>query len=132
MKVALVHEFVTQYGGAERVLDNFSEIFPEAVLHTLVHDEKIKIRPQNIKTGFLNFLAKFVPYKWLLPLMPRAVESFDLSGYDLVLSDSSAFAKGVKTPALHISYCHTPTRYIWESRDEYLSNLRLPKFIKTL
>ena len=134
MKVALVHEFLTQYGGAERVLENFAELFPDAAVYTLVHNPKAGFRHARIKTGALNFFAKLIPYKWLLPLMPRAIEQFDFNDFDLLLSDSSAFAKGAITgkQTMHISYCHTPTRYVWESQEEYLENQRLPKFVKLL
>jgi glycosyltransferase involved in cell wall biosynthesis len=137
LKVALVHEFLTQYGGAERILENFHEMFPDAPVFTLVYDEQGtggKFRNWNIKTSFLNTPAKVMPYKILLPLMPRAIEGFDFSGYDLVISDSSAFAKGIvtKKPAVHICYCHTPTRYLWESMGEYVANLPYNSLLKKL
>ncbi|MCL5795486.1 MAG: glycosyltransferase family 4 protein, partial [Patescibacteria group bacterium] len=114
MKIALVHEFLTQYGGAERVLDAFLEIWPKAVIHTLIYD-KAKMSKfygqYKIKTSFLQKFPAPPParYKWWLPLYPKAIESFDFSDYDLVFSDSSAFAKGVitKKSTKHICYMHT-------------------------
>jgi len=142
MKVAIVHEFLTQLGGAEKVLEAISELFPEAPIYTLVYDKKTTgsvFGKKDIRTSFLqkspfgvtgNFMG-VAKYKWYLLLMPRAIESFDLSGYDLVISDSSAFAKGVKTDknTLHICYCHTPTRYLWQISNFYIKTVGMPKFI---
>ena len=136
MKVALVHEFLTQLGGAERVLQTFHELFPDAPVYTLVYDKTPTqgfFDNWDIRTSFLQNLPLAVrKYKWFLPLMPRAAEKFDFSGYDLVLSDSSAFAKGIitKPPTVHVCYCHTPTRYVWQDRDEYIDSLPYPKYIK--
>ncbi len=136
MKVALVHEFLTQLGGAERVLQAFHEIFPKAPVYTLVYDEQ---KTHGIFAGYdvrPSFLGKLpvlsANYKMALPLMPKAIENFKLDSYDLVLSDSSAFAKGVKTkrPTIHFCYCHTPTRYLWESMDEYVESLSYSNFLK--
>ena len=119
MKVALVHEFLIQSGGAEKVLREFHEIFPDAPVFTLIHDRE-KTAGQyegwDIRLSFLQKIPGAVKhYKWFFPLMSRAIESFDLSGFDVILSDSSAFAMGVTKPqgAIHICYCHTPTRYLW-------------------
>jgi glycosyltransferase involved in cell wall biosynthesis len=138
MRVALVHEFLTQSGGAERVLEVFHELFPNAPVYTLVHD-KWRTRGQfgdlRIHTSFLQNLPGMPgKYKWYLPLMPRAIESFDFSGFDLVLSDASAFAKGVtvKKPAVHICYCHTPTRYLWQDMDSYVASGAYPGIIKKM
>ena len=119
------------------VLQNLHEIFPEAPVYTLIHDSKTtseKFSAWPIRTSFLDRWAKRISYKWLLPLMPRAVQSFDLSGYDVVISDSSAFAKGVitKNPTVHICYCHTPTRYLWQDMDGYIKFLPYPWFVKML
>lgn len=138
MKVALVHEFLTQLGGAERVLQALHEIFPEALIYTLVYDPERTggvFKTRDIRTSFLQKLPGMPKnYKYYLPLMPKAIESFDFTGFDLVLSDSSAFAKGVKTkkPTVHICYCHTPTRYLWEVMDEYLSGTKYNFILKTL
>jgi len=137
MKVALVHDFLTQLGGAERVLDVLLEIFPNSPVFTLVYDEKnteCRYKKADIKTGFLQKLPRKWSYKWYLPLMPWAIESFDFTGFDLVISDASAFAKGIKvlSPAKHFCYCHTPTRYLWTEQESYLNAVPYPKFIKTL
>lgn len=132
MKVAIVHDFLTQYGGAERVLDAICEIYPDAPIYTLVYDpDKMGdlYKGKDIRTSFLQHTAFGVKkYRWYLPWMPTAIESFDLNEYDLVISDSSAYANGVitlpETP--HICYCHTPTRYLWCSTHEYIETARIP------
>lgn len=135
MKIALVHEFLTQFGGAERVLQNFLEIWPDADLHVLIHNpDKVGHAFDNhkIKTSYLNkFPGAQKDHKWYLGLMPGAVQSFDLRGYDVVISDSSSFAKGVRRGNyLHICYCHTPTRFLWTESKEYLKSTKYPFFIK--
>lgn len=135
MKIALVHEFLTQFGGAERVLQAIHEMYPNAPIFVLVKSDAIveKYFPKaDIRTSFLqNLPGNPGRYKWYLPLMPRAIESFDFTGYDLVISDSSAFAKGVMTkpPTKHISYIHTPTRYLWGETDFYLKT-NVPWYIR--
>lgn len=126
MKVAIVHDYLNQMGGAERVLEAFCELFPGAPVYTLIADpDKLpeKWREIQVKTSFIQFLpfAK-KHYKKYLPLYPLAIEQFDFSGYDLVLSSSSAFAKGVLTnpDTIHICYCHTPLRYTWDLYHKYL------------
>jgi glycosyltransferase involved in cell wall biosynthesis len=139
MKIALVHEFLTQYGGAERVLDAFLELWPEAPIHTLYYDPKKMAEfygNRTIRTSFIQKLWAPPPagYKWFLPLYPRAIESFDLTDYDVILSDSSAFAKGVLTrkPSLHISYIHTPTRYLWSDEQDYLQDAPIPSLVRPI
>ena len=124
-KVAIVHDWLVNYGGAERVVEAFLKIFPDADIYTLVYDKKKmgKIFPeQKVHASFVQkipFAAKL--YTKMLPLMPRAFESFDFSGYDLVLCSSSCCAKGVITPPAvpHIAYIHTPMRYAWDQFFEY-------------
>ncbi|MCL5794987.1 MAG: glycosyltransferase [Patescibacteria group bacterium] len=138
MKIALVHDFLTQYGGAERVLDAFLELFPKAPIYTLVYDKekmgkyygKYDVRPSFLQ----NSPGGIKKYKWYLPLMPKAIESFDLSNFDVVLSDSSAYAKGVitKKPTIHICYLHTPTRYLWSDTESYLKTAPIPKIIRPI
>lgn len=137
-KVALVHDFLVQDGGAERVLLALHEIYPRAPIFTLFH------QPEKTHAGFTN--ADIRPsklqrlpfakshYEWYLPLMARAVEDMDLTGYDLVLSSSSSFTKGVLADpqALHICYLHTPTRFLWQERRDYVNELPKPRFIKAL
>lgn len=136
MKIALVHDHLTQVGGAERVLKVFHELFPDAPIFTLIHDRK---KVENVLGGadvHSSFLQRLPfskrMYQWFLPLMPTATESYDLSSYDIVLSSASAFAKGIitKSTTLHICYCHTPTRYLWTDTHDYLRELHAPGFIK--
>jgi len=139
MKIALVHDFLNQYGGAERVLDAFLEIWPKADVYTLLYDKNKMgkfYNKFNIKTSFVQKFPAFPPagYKWWLMLFPKAIEKFNLKNYDLVLSDSSAFAKGVIThkPSLHVCYMHTPTRYLWSVTKEYLHDAPIPNFIRPI
>lgn len=136
-RIALVHDYLVQDGGAERVLAAFQRIFPEADTHVLVHNPKrthADFKGKNIKTSFLNSwpLAKNF-YQWYLPMLPIATEHIDLSGYDLILTSSSSFAKGVITPAgsTHFCYLHTPTRFLWEHRIGYLADLQQPRLIRS-
>jgi len=130
MKVALVHEFLTQYGGAEKVLEAFQEIWPSAPIFTLFYNKKKlgeKFKKANIMVSPIQNLPLALSiYRLYLPLMPAAIERFDLSEYDLIISDCSAFAKGVihRTKTLHISYIHCPTRYLWTDTYNYLNSLR--------
>lgn len=137
MKVALVHDFLNQIGGAEKVLQVFHDLFPKAPVFTIVYDREEtrgKFDSFDIRTSFIQKIPLGVKrYKWYLSLMPAAIERFNLSKYDLVLSDSTAFAKGVitKPETLHISYCHTPTRYLWSDTYSYTEELKQPKIIKS-
>lgn len=136
MKVALIHDHLAQDGGAEKVLKVFAEMFPEAVIYALLAD-KVKtekyLKGRRIDTSIIQKLPGGVRhYKWYLPFMPMAVEFFDLREYDLVISDTSSFAKGVITApdTPHICYCHTPTRYLWSDAHQYLNELKYNKWIK--
>lgn len=125
MRVALVHDWLVSMRGGERVLEAFCELFPDADLFTLVHEpgscspaiERMRIHPSFIDRipGARRHHRRF----W--PLFAHAAESFDLRGFDLVLSSSSCVARGVVVPCgtPHICYCHTPMRYVWESFPEY-------------
>jgi len=129
MRVALVHDFLTQYGGAEKVLSAFHEIWPSAPIYTLFYDKS------SMRGAFKNADVRVSPiqnlpfakkkYRWYLPLMPSAIERFDLSKFDLVISDASAYAKGAITRpgTTHISYIHSPTRYLWSDSYTYLESL---------
>ena len=125
MKVALAHDYLNQYGGAERGLEVFCEIFPEAPIYTLFYDEEKtlgKFRGREIKTSFLNKEIVIKNHHLFIPLMPFAAAQLNLgSEYDLVLSSSAGYGKGISygSKTAHISYCHTPLRYAWEF-DEYL------------
>lgn len=135
MKIALVHEFLNQLGGAERVLQNFLEIWPDATVHVLLYDkERTKGQFDNCKKeiSILNTFpfAKTHP-KVLLPWMPKTVESFKFDEYEVVLSDSSSFAHGANAKdKLHICYCHTPARFLWTESNEYIEAQKYPLFIK--
>ncbi|TLS52010.1 glycosyltransferase family 4 protein [Paenibacillus antri] len=129
MKVAIVHDYLTQYGGAERVLECFMDLFPDAPVYTLICDKtKIPARLQNadVRTSFLQKIpGARHHYKKMLSLLPLAIENLDLGNYDLILSTSSAFAKGIITNPnqLHICYCHTPMRYVWDLYHDYLKEI---------
>lgn len=127
VKVAVIHDWLPLYGGAERVLEQILLCFPQADLFTIVNllsdDDRKHILNKSPKTSFLDRWA-FVRkrYRQFLPFMPLAVEQFDLSRYQLIISSSSAVAKGVITGPnqLHICYCHSPMRYAWDLQHEYL------------
>ncbi|MFA6974173.1 MAG: glycosyltransferase [Parcubacteria group bacterium] len=127
LKVAIVHDFLTQFGGAERVLEALCEMFPDAPIYTLLYDKE-KMRGKFAdKVVFASFLQKFPKFlrkrhKYLLPLMPTAPETFDLREFDLVISSSGAWSKGivVRLDTIHISYIHSPMRFVWDANGEYL------------
>ncbi len=136
MKVALIHDHLAQDGGAERVLKVLAEMFPQAPIFTLLCDEKNAAKyykGRRIETSIIQKLPGGVKhYQWYMPFMPMAVEFFDLTGYDLVISDSSSFAKGVitSTRTLHLNYCHTPTRYLWSDTHQYINELKYNRYFK--
>lgn len=138
MKIALVHDHLTQEGGAERVLKAFHDMYPDAPIYTLVYDEKRLGKffdKKSVRPSFLQKLPFGVKhYQWFLPLMPTATEGYDLSQYDVVLSSSSAFSKGIitRSTTLHLCYCHTPTRYLWMDTHNYIRGLRQGRFLKPL
>lgn len=137
MKVALVHDYLNQMGGAERVVLALHELFPDAPLYTSIYDPQ-RVDPafqkMDIRTSFLQkfpFIMKHhQPY---LPFYPFAMEDLDLRGYDLVLSSSSAFGKGVivRPETLHICYCHTPMRWCW-SYKEYVEREQMGKMARRM
>lgn len=136
MKVVLVHDYLNQYGGAERVLEAFTEIFPDAPIFTLVYSPR-QIRGafsgKKIYTSFLQKIPLARSHHRIFPiLMPLAIEKFDFSNYDLVISDSASFAKGAITrpETLHICYCHTPPRYAWDDSHKYIKEFAMPKLAK--
>ena len=125
MKVAFIHDWLTGMRGGEKVLEVFCELFPDAHLYTLLHIKgsvSQTIENMDIRTSFLQRLP-FIEkrYRYFLPLFPAAIERFDLSDYNLIVSTSHCVAKGViPSPyACHISYIHTPMRYIWDMYHEY-------------
>ena len=122
MKVALVHYWLLGSRGGEKVLEAICRIFPDADIFTLFYDPEsvpALIRSKNVKASFLNPFQSF--YRSLLPLMPMALEAFDLRPYDLIISSESGPAKGVLTSSTtrHLCYCHTPMRYLWELYPAY-------------
>lgn len=140
MKVALVHDDLVQWGGAERVLEALTEIYPDAPIYTSLFDNKNPYLKKafGMKKVCTSFMQK-IPfwkdiYRPLLPLYPIAFEQFDFSEFDLVISQTTRFAKSIitKPHTLHISYCHTPPRFLWNFSGEikrkilspYLSFLR--------
>lgn len=129
-KVALVHDFLVAYGGAERVLEAMAEMFPEAPIYTLLYDKERmgkRFLGRDIRTSWLSKLPKFLKkrYRFFLPFFSVAVESFDLRDFDLVISSSGAWSKGIVTRlnTKHIAYLHSPMRYAWDYHEEYLSEL---------
>jgi len=135
MKIALVHDYLAQDGGAERVLKAFHEIWPSAPIFVLFHKpgSVAGFEQADIRESFLRFLPwGRTRYQWYLPWMPLAMEKHNLDEFDVVLSNTSAFAKGVITRphTLHICYCHTPTRYLWTDTHEYIADLKYNFVIK--
>ena len=127
LRVAIVHDWLTVYGGAERVLEHMLAVMPQADVFTLVDfvpdDQRGFLGGRKPRTSFIQrlpFARKH--YRHYLPLMPLAIEQFDLSGYDLVVSSSYAVAKGVITgpDQLHVSYVHSPVRFAWDLQHQYL------------
>jgi glycosyltransferase involved in cell wall biosynthesis len=127
LKVAIVHDFLMELGGAERVLEVLCEMFPEAPIYTLLHDKEEmrgRFADKIIHTSFLQKFPRWLRRrkKWLLPLMLVAPEIFDLRDFDLVLSSSGAWSKGIVTRlnTIHISYIHSPMRFVWDENGDYL------------
>ncbi|MBI3115461.1 MAG: glycosyltransferase [Candidatus Kerfeldbacteria bacterium] len=138
MRVALVHDHLAQDGGAELVLRVLQELYPDAPTFTLVYDERHAnpaFRGKDIRTSFLQSLPLGRrKYQWFLSLMPIAVESYDVMDYDVVISSTASFAKGVITrpDTLHLCYCHTPTRYLWSDTHSYLQEFPTNRVIKSI
>ena len=125
MKVALVHDWLVTLRGGERVLEALCELFPEADVYTLIHKPGTMpplIEDRRIYTSFLQQVPGIhTRYRHFLPLFPRAIESFQLEGYELVISSSHCVAKGIRKPAgaKHLGYVHAPMRYMWDLFDDY-------------
>ncbi len=128
MKVAIIHDWLLGMRGGERILNVFCQIFPQAEIFTLIYDKgtltpTLENRP--IHTSFLQYLPSVKEkYRNYLPLFPIAIESFDLKGYDLIISSSHCVAKGARKPknAYHFCYCYTPMRYMWVFFDQYFGS----------
>jgi glycosyltransferase involved in cell wall biosynthesis len=130
MKIAIVHDWLTGMRGGEKCLEVLCKLYPSADLFTLLHipgSVSQSIESHSIHTSFIQNLP-FVKskYRYYLPLMPLAIESLDLRKYDLILSSSHCVAKSVKPRpgSLHICYCHTPMRYIWDQFDQYFGRVK--------
>lgn len=137
MKIAVVCDWLVTYAGAERVLEQILNIYPEADLFALVdfldEDKRAFIKCKKVTTSFIQHLPKAkTKYRNYLPLMPLAIEQFDLSKYDLIISSSHCVAKGIITGPnqVHISYVHSPIRYAWDLQHQYLKEVGLTKGLK--
>ncbi|MGP0591321.1 glycosyltransferase [Nitrospira sp. T9] len=134
MKVALVHDWLTGMRGGERCLEALCELFPDAPIYTLFHVKgsvSRTIERHPIIPSFLNRVpfAKS-RYRYLLPFFPSAIQRLEIHQYDLVVSSSHCVAKGIRVPreTCHISYVHTPMRYIWDGFDTYFGNTGMWSF----
>lgn len=136
MKVAIVHDWLgSRVGGAEQVFFDLAEHYPDADLFALTYDKQIYmpyLGLRKVKTSFLNRMPGFVKRRpaVLLPLMRRAVEGLDFHGYDLVITNSTAWVKNIKVPegTRHLSYCHSPARMLWDSWPKYLDTQHVGPF----
>ncbi len=136
MKLAIVADWLPTYGGAEHVIAAMHDLWPEAPVFTTVAKpshlgplQKADIRTDPLLQTIYRFTGR---HQYLLPLMPRAIERIDCSGYDTVLSSSHAVGKGIIPPptSVHVCYCHTPMRYAWEMEEEYLADFRIRGWLK--
>jgi len=131
VKTAIVHDWLTGMRGGEKCLEVMCELYPDADLYTLIYRPghlSPVIEKMNIRTSWIQHLpGRQLYYRHLLPLFPSAVESFDFSGYDLVISSSHCVAKGAVTSAdtLHLCYCYTPMRYAWDQYEQYFGTHRV-------
>ena len=140
MKVAILHEMLIKLGGAEKVVENFMKLFPDATIFTLIYDEKKcgkvfpreKISPQVWKSKTQKRYNLFKKQRFCLPLMAISVENFDFSEYDLVICSSSWFAHWAitKPETKFVVYCHSPARYMWDWTNEYKRDLGLNSWWK--
>ncbi|WP_028784003.1 glycosyltransferase family 4 protein [Thalassobacillus devorans] len=139
MKVAVVHDWLVTYAGAEKVLEQILKVFPHADVYSIVNfipeNERSFIMNKEVNTSFIQKLpfAKN-KYRNYLPIMPFAVEQFDMSEYEIIISSSHAVAKGVITgpDQIHISYVHSPIRYAWDLQNQYLKEAGVEKGIKSV
>lgn len=129
-KIALVHDFLVSYGGAERVFEDLCALYPEAPLYTLLYDQNRMeghFTGRTIRTSWLQGLPGFLRrrYRFLLPFFPAAIESLDLREFDLVISSSGAWSKGIVTRlnTTHVAYLHSPMRYAWDYHEDYVREL---------
>jgi len=134
MKIAIVHDFLTKIGGAEKVLQTMHRIFPDAPIYTLLYDKKgtrgeFEKAGYDIRTPKLQKLPGFLRRRsrLLLPKFSQAIEEFDMTKYDIVISSSNSFAHGTITRpnTLHITYCYSPMRYAWDWTHQYLKENKI-------
>lgn len=134
LRIALVHDFMVAPGGAEKVLKVLSEMYPDAPIYTLLYDEEKmgdKFKGKDIRTSYLQKFPKFLKrnYRWLIPFFPVMVETFDLREFDLVISSSGAWSKGIvtKLSTTHVAYLHSPMRFAWDYSDQYIKEIKQHK-----
>lgn len=139
MKVAIIQEWLVSVGGSDKVVKAILDVFPEADIFTLVAKrevcDELGIPWEKVHTSFIQKIPLGTKkHRVYLPLFPFAIEQFDLRGYDVIISSSHCVAKGVLTKAdqLHICYCHSPVRYVWDMYNEYLEESHLEKGLKSL
>jgi len=132
LRIALVHDYLIRYGGAERVLFAFHKLFPHAPIYTLFYAKHVteKYFPNaQVRASSLQRFPYFLKrrYRYLAPFLVSAVEQFNLQEFDIVISSSSAFCKGIITrpQTIHICYCHTPTRFLWDWTHRYTAGTSL-------
>jgi len=127
-RIAIVHDFFHTFGGAERVVLALSEIYPDAPIYTLLYDKKLDpwFGNRKIVTSYLQKWS-WLPTKFLIPFYAKAIESLDFNDFDVVISSSHSFAKNILTNpnTIHLSYVHTPMRYIWDAWHSYLKNQKV-------
>lgn len=138
MKVAIIQEWLVTVGGSDKVVKAIADVFPDADIYTLVAQKEVcdelGINWDKVHTSFIQKMPLGTKkHRAYLPLFPFAIEQFDLRGYDIIISSSHCVAKGILTKAnqLHICYCHSPIRYVWDMYNEYLEESNLTKGIKS-
>lgn len=135
MKIAIVHDWLTNMGGAEQVIINFKDIYSDAPIYTTFYNPNNldpKLRNIDVRTSFLQRNKMITDHKKYFPLMPLAFEKFNLKDYDVILSSSTSCAKGARKrkDAIHICYINTPMRYAYEFKNEYLNGMNpIKKFL---
>lgn len=135
LRVALVHDFLVQRGGAEKVLRELCEMYPSAPIYTLLYNkEKMgdMFEGKDIRSSYLQKFPKFLRkrYQWLAPFFPVLPETFDLREFDLVISSTGAWSKGIvtKLDTVHVAYLHSPMRFVWDYNERYLKEKKWGKF----
>jgi len=127
LRVAIVHDFLLYPGGAEKVLLDISEMYPDAPIYTLLYDKERMGKDfidKDIRSSFLQRWPGWLKrrYRWLIPFFGTAMESFDFREFDLIISSSGAWSKGIVTrlDTKHVAYIHSPMRYVWDENEHYL------------